>query len=182
ARAGRGGARRRERLAPAALPSAPRAVHRPPRLARSGGGVLEGAARRVQGPRRAHARQAPEDARVKPYDAVTVTTVVEVDPRTAFDVFTKEVGTWWRRDPRYRFDPERNGIMRFEPGAGGRLVEVHDQKSGEGFEVGRVLVWEPGARLVFEFRARAFAPGERTEVDVRFEPAGSGRTRLTLEH
>ena len=115
-------------------------------------------------------------------EVATVTTLVAVDPATAFDVFTGEIGEWWKSGPRYRFDPERNGIMRFEPGAGGRLVEVHDQKSGEGFEVGRVLVWEPGARLVFEFRARAFAPGERTEVDVRFEPAGSGRTRLTLEH
>jgi hypothetical protein len=118
---------------------------------------------------------------VRSLDAAAVTTVIDVDPRTAFDIFTKEIGTWWRRDPRYRFDPTRNGVMRFEPGVGGRLVEVHDQKSGEGFEVGRVLAWEPGTRLVFDFRSRTFAPGERTEVEVRFEPAGSG-TRVTLEH
>jgi hypothetical protein len=114
-------------------------------------------------------------------DSVTVTTVVEVDPATAFDVFTREIGTWWRGEPRYRFVPGRPGTMRFEPGVGGRLVEVHDEATGAGFEVGRVLVWEPGARLVFEFRARDFAPGERTEVEVRFERAGPG-TRLTLEH
>ncbi|MGH9321961.1 MAG: hypothetical protein ACRD3V_19000 [Vicinamibacteria bacterium] len=29
--------------------------------------------------------------------------------------------------------------MRFEPGAGGRLVEVYDEKRGEVFEIGRIL-------------------------------------------
>jgi hypothetical protein len=114
-------------------------------------------------------------------EVATVTTVVAVDPATAFDVFTSEIGAWWKSGPRYRFDPERSGTMRFEPGAGGRLLEVHDPTTGAGFEVGRVLVWEPGARLVFEFRGRDFAPGERTEVEVRFEAEGAG-TRLTLEH
>jgi hypothetical protein len=114
-------------------------------------------------------------------EVATVTTLVAVDPVSAFDVFTSEIGQWWRSEPRYRFDPEKNGTMRFEPGVGGRLLEVHDAKTGAGFEVGRVLVWDPGARLVFEFRGRDFAPGERTEVEVRFEAEGKG-TRLTLEH
>jgi hypothetical protein len=114
-------------------------------------------------------------------EVATVTTLVAVDPVRAFDVFTSEIGQWWKSAPRYRFHPEKSGTMRFEPGVGGRLVEVHDAKTGAGFEVGRVLVWEPGARLVFEFRGRDFAPGERTEVEVRFEAEGQG-TRLTLEH
>jgi hypothetical protein len=114
-------------------------------------------------------------------EVATVTTLVAVDPVRAFDVFTSEIGQWWKSGPRYRFDPEKSGTMRFEPGVGGRLMEVHDAKTGAGFEVGRVLVWEPGARLVFEFRGRDFAPGERTEVEVRFEAEGQG-TRLILEH
>jgi uncharacterized protein YndB with AHSA1/START domain len=114
-------------------------------------------------------------------DAAVVTTVVAVDPATAFDVFTQEIGSWWKSAPRYRFNPEKNGTLRFEPGVGGRLVEVHDAKTGAGFEVGRVLAWEPGALLRFEFRGRDFAPGERTEVEVRFQAEGAG-TRLTLEH
>jgi uncharacterized protein YndB with AHSA1/START domain len=114
-------------------------------------------------------------------DSGTVTTVVAVDPARAFEVFTKEIGAWWRREPRYRFHPEKNGVMRFEPGTGGCLVEVHDPDTGQGFEVGRVLVWEPGHRLVFEFRGRDSAPGERTEVEVRFAPSGTG-TRIVLEH
>jgi uncharacterized protein YndB with AHSA1/START domain len=118
---------------------------------------------------------------VRSAEVATVTTLVAVDPVRAFDVFTREIGQWWKSGPRYRFDPEKSGTLRFEPGIGGRLVEVHDAKTGAGFEVGRVLVWEPGSRLVFEFRGRDFAPGERTEVEVRFEAEGQG-TRLTLEH
>jgi activator of Hsp90 ATPase-like protein len=114
-------------------------------------------------------------------EVARVTTVVALDPARAFEVFTAEIGSWWKSGPRYRFNPEKNGTMRFEPRVGGRLVEVHDPKTGAGFEVGRVLIWEPGARLVFEFRGRDFAPGERTEVEVRFETEGAG-TRLTVEH
>jgi len=117
---------------------------------------------------------------VTPGDGVRVTTVVDVDPKTAFEVFTGEIGTWWRRDPRYRFDPTRPGTMRFEGGAGGRLIEAYDESGQDAFEAGRVLAWEPGARLVFEFRGRSFGPGETTEVEVRFEASGSG-TRVTVE-
>jgi uncharacterized protein YndB with AHSA1/START domain len=117
---------------------------------------------------------------VTAHDVVSVTTQVSVDPRTAFRVFTEVIDEWWRHGPRYRFRPGREGVMRFEPRVGGRLLEVYDDE-GDHFEVGRVLQWEPGRRLVFEWRAHTFEPGQRTEVEVRFEPAGSG-TRVTLEH
>jgi uncharacterized protein YndB with AHSA1/START domain len=71
--------------------------------------------------------------------------------------------------------------MRFEPGVGGRLLEIYDEASHDAFELGRVRVWEPGARLVFDFHARNFAPGQITEVEIRFEPDAGG-TRVTLEH
>jgi hypothetical protein len=113
-------------------------------------------------------------------DAVRVTTVVPLDPATAFAVFTEEVDAWWRRGPRYRFGPGRDGTMRFEPGVGGRLLEV-DETAGDTVEVGRVRAWEPGRRLAFGFRGRAFAAGEETLVEVRFERVAAG-TRVTLEH
>jgi uncharacterized protein YndB with AHSA1/START domain len=118
---------------------------------------------------------------MRSHDTVTVTTLVDVDPAKAFDVFTNEIGAWWRRDPRYQFTPGRPGTLRFERGVGGRLIQVDDATGRESFEVGRVLVWEPGARLVFEFRAISFAPGEKTEVEVTFVPEGRA-TRLTLQH
>jgi uncharacterized protein YndB with AHSA1/START domain len=114
-------------------------------------------------------------------DSVRVSTVVAVDPVTAFEAFTGDVDRWWKRTLRHRFAPGQEGILRFEPGPGGRLVETWGPGPEDAFEVGRVLAWEPGRRLVFEFRFTSFAPGEATEVEVRFEPEGDG-TRVSLEH
>jgi hypothetical protein len=102
---------------------------------------------------------------------------VPVDPDTAFHVFTAEIGEWYQSG-RYSWnDPARAVGIRFDRE---RLVEVWDEDTGEGYEMGRVLVWEPGARLAFEFRS-AFLPSEPTEVEVRFEPRDEG-TLVTLEH
>ena len=67
-----------------------------------------------------------------------------------------------------------------EPGIGGRWLEVWDESTGEGYELGRVLVWEPGERVVLSYRNVHLPPGD-TEVEVRFEPIGTA-TRVTLEH
>ena len=53
--------------------------------------------------------------------------------------------------------------------------------SGKVFEVGRIRAWEPPHRLVFGWRQAAFAPGQDTEVEVRFEAVGA-ETRVTVEH
>jgi len=113
----------------------------------------------------------------------TATAAVEVpcDPDAAFEVFTAQIGTWWRRGTRYWNDAAGGKELRFEPYVGGRLVEVHDLETGEGFEIGRVLAWEPGKRLVFTWRQDDWGPSEFTEVEVRFEAAGNG-TRVTVEH
>jgi len=63
---------------------------------------------------------------------------------------------------------------------GGRLFEAFDGGPADVFEVGRVLVWEPGARLVLEWRLINFAPGERTES--RCCSSRDGGTRVTVEH
>jgi uncharacterized protein YndB with AHSA1/START domain len=114
-------------------------------------------------------------------DRIRVSTRVEVDADTAFRIFTEEVDAWWRTGPRFRWHGERDGTVRFEPGEGGRFLEVYDEEAGDAFEVGRIQVWDPPKRLVFTFRARVFAPGESTEVEVRFEPSG-GATDVTVEH
>jgi activator of Hsp90 ATPase-like protein len=114
--------------------------------------------------------------------AVVRTIEVAVDPATAFEVFTEEIGEWYRSGPYSWNDPERAVGIRFEPGVGGRLVEVHDEATGEGFEMGRILVWEPGARLVFAYSNVYFPPDPQTEVEVRFEAKGGSGTLVTLEH
>lgn len=114
-------------------------------------------------------------------DSVTVTTVVAADPRTTFRVFTEDVDLWWKRGPRYRVDPRRESHMRFEPEVDGRFMEVYDAAGDDFFEHGRVRVWDPPERLVFEMRGRDLRPDERTEVEIRFEPVDLG-TRVTVHH
>lgn len=112
---------------------------------------------------------------------VTVSIDVAVDPDTAFEVFTNEIDSWYQRGPHsWRF-PDRAVGIRFEPRVGGRLLEVHDRTTGDGFAFGEVLVWEPGARLVFADLVSSEPPAPLTEVEVRFEAVEDG-TRVTLEH
>jgi uncharacterized protein YndB with AHSA1/START domain len=118
---------------------------------------------------------------VSAIDNVTVSIEVAVDPDTAFDVFTNEIDSWYQRGPHSWRHPDRAVGIRFEPRVGGRLLEVHDDDSGKGFAFGRVLVWEPGARLVFADLLSSAPPDPLTEVEVRFETSGEG-TRVTLEH
>ncbi|WP_432187531.1 SRPBCC domain-containing protein [Streptomyces sp. Tue6028] len=70
--------------------------------------------------------------------------------------------------------------MRFESQVGGRLIEMHDLKRDEGFEIGRVLIWEPGKRLVFAWRQSNGDASDSTDVEFRFEPVEGG-TRVTVE-
>lgn len=112
-------------------------------------------------------------------DSVRVTTHVAVEPADAFEVFTRETDLWWRKGPRFRFGGGRVGVLRFEEKAGGRLTESFED--GTTFEVGVVRAWEPGARLVFEWRGRNFEGDQRTEVEVRFTARGEG-TEVVLEH
>ncbi len=111
---------------------------------------------------------------------VAVAVEVAVDPAAAFEIFTDEIGRWWRPGPLNWNYADRAIGMRIEPGVGGRWIEVHDDSTGEGFEHGRVLVWEPGRRLVLRYEDRGHDI-DGTEVEVRFEPVEGG-TRVTLEH
>lgn len=109
--------------------------------------------------------------------------VVEAQPGEAFRIFTDEIGLWWRRNTPYWNDAERGLTVRIEPFVGGRFVEVYDLGTGEGFEVGRVTVWEPGARVRFTWHQIGWAESVATDVDLVFEPVGDGsHTRVVLEH
>ena len=55
---------------------------------------------------------------------------VAVDPATAFKVFTEELDCWWIQGPINFFDTARAYYKRMEPGVGGRIVEVYDEKTG----------------------------------------------------
>jgi uncharacterized protein YndB with AHSA1/START domain len=104
---------------------------------------------------------------------------VAVSPERAFEAFTREIAAWWAPNPLFRFTPRDPGVLSFEGGEGGRLVQT--LSSGKVFEIGKVRVWSPPSRLVFGWRQATFAPGQTTEVEVRFEPVGQ-ETRVTVAH
>lgn len=126
------------------------------------------------------ARETPEAP--EPHDSATVTVLVAADRDTCFRVFTEEIDQWWRRGLKYRVGRGRS-VVHLEPRVGGALFESFDTPSGTSKVVrtGTVLVCDPPARLVLEWRAVNFADDERTEVEVRFDESASG-TRVTIMH
>jgi hypothetical protein len=111
---------------------------------------------------------------------VVVTIEVGVDPATAFAIFTEEIGRWWRAGP-INWNHNRVAVgVRIEPWVGGRWIEIEDTQTGEGYEAGRITVWEPGVRFAFNYRDVGHEI-DGTEVEVRFEPVEGG-ARVTLEH
>jgi uncharacterized protein YndB with AHSA1/START domain len=111
--------------------------------------------------------------------AVIVSLRVKATPQEAFDVFTQEISAWWKPNGLFQITPRGDGVLRFEPGEGGRLMT--DLPNGGSFEIGRVTDWAPGERLKFTWRQGTFAADQSTHVEVRFE-AAAAETRVTVEH
>ena len=106
---------------------------------------------------------------------------VGAPPDRAFQVFTAGVGRWWPKS--HHIGASDLDAVVIEPKAGGRWYERGID--GAECEVGKVLVWEPPARLVLCWQLTAdwkFDPNLVTEVEVRFIPDGANATRVELEH
>ena len=100
--------------------------------------------------------------------SVSAAVEVAADPISAFTAFTDEIDSWWVRGPINFFDSGRAVAMRIEPGVGGRVLEVYDDARGDALELGRITVWEPGARLAYRSLV------DDTEIDVRFDAVEGG--------
>lgn len=109
--------------------------------------------------------------------AVIVSLRVPATPQETFDVFTQEIAAWWRPNQLFQLTPRGDGVLSFENQQ--RLITT--LANGKVFEIGRVEVWEPGARLAFTWRQATFAPDQTTHVEVRFEAIGE-ETRVTVTH
>ena len=110
---------------------------------------------------------------------VLVALRVAASPQRAFEAFVADIGLWWRPNPLFAFTPRSPGMLSFDPGEGGRLVET--LPNGKVFEIGKIRVWAPPHRLVFGWRQATFQPEQDTEVEVRFDAVGD-ETRVTVEH
>lgn len=100
--------------------------------------------------------------------SVSSTVEVEVDPATAFTVFTEEMDLWWMRSPISFWDSARAVAKRCEPGVGGRLLEVYDDATADALELGRITVWEPPSLLAWHSSV------DDVQIEVRFEPTPGG--------
>jgi uncharacterized glyoxalase superfamily protein PhnB len=109
----------------------------------------------------------------QPARSVSAEVTVDVDPRTAFAVFTDEMDLWWVRGPINFYDSARAVGRRCEPGVGGRLLELYSEDASDALELGRITTWQPGERLAWDSSVDDVA------IEVRFEPAGAG-TRVSV--
>ncbi|AKU91092.1 SRPBCC family protein [Vulgatibacter incomptus] len=106
---------------------------------------------------------------------------VAASPERAFEVFAREMGSWWPLPTHHIGAAEAVDVV-VEPFAGGRWFE----RGADGIECdwGGVIAWEPPHRLLLAWELDAewkHDPSVRSEVEVRFVPEGGG-TRVELEH
>jgi hypothetical protein len=94
---------------------------------------------------------------------------VDVDPPTAFRVFTEEFDEWWGNGPIDAYATWRLVERRIEPGVGGRLLEDYGEDQ---LVFGTITIWEPGARL-------AWTTSSGVTIEVTFAEVSSG-TRVLV--
>jgi hypothetical protein len=69
-----------------------------------------------------------------------------------------------------------------EPRQGGLVFESFESGSEMKIvETGKITLWEPPSRLIFDWRAVNFSADEKTEVEVIFQRNSSG-TLVTVTH
>jgi uncharacterized protein YndB with AHSA1/START domain len=107
---------------------------------------------------------------------------VDAPQSIAWRVFTQGIGSWWPLG-HYKIGKATAVDAVIEERVGGRWYERGED--GTTCDWGRVLAWEPPARLVLTWDIDAnwqFDAALGTEIEVRFVAEGEGRTRVTLEH
>jgi len=118
-----------------------------------------------------------------PGDRARVSVGVAVPPGQAFRIFTEQIELWWRRGPRFRHGRGERGLIALEPQAGGRVFESFDlDGTPHVVEIGRIRIWQPPQRLLFDWQVAQGTALERTEVEVLFEAVGDHGTRVTVTH
>lgn len=117
-----------------------------------------------------------------PLTSVRKSITVAAPRELAFRVFTDRMSSWWPMASHHIGAAMAVAVV-IEPFAGGRWFERGDD--GSDCSWGRVLAWEPPARLVLDWQISAdwkFDPALHTTVEVRFVAVDPGVTRVELEH
>ena len=114
-------------------------------------------------------------ARLADRPPVRQATTVRSDVEHTFEVFVREIGAWWPRQP-YSVGGDRVRAVTVEPELGGRVYETWDD--GTVREWGTLLAWEPPRRLTMTWECSPVT----TEVELTFTPLGPALTRVAVEH
>lgn len=107
--------------------------------------------------------------------------IVPAGTAQAFEIFTSDIDTWWPKSHSMGGVPFKLSII--EPFVAGRWYA--QRQDGSEVNIGHVVVWEPGRRVVFRweigpgFKAD---PDHASELEVRFVPLDAETTRVELEH
>ena len=114
---------------------------------------------------------------------VEVSIVVEVPIEEAFDVFTRDIGSWWPAE--HHILQAELAEMVFEPRVGGQIID----RGIDGTECrwAHVLVYDPPDLLVISWDISLAwqvenDPTRSSQVEVRFTSETEARTRVDLVH
>jgi len=96
-------------------------------------------------------------------------------------VFTAGLGRWWPHSHSIGKVPMKEAVI--EPRVGGRWFQRN--QDGSECDVGKVLAWEPPARLLLGWQISPqfkYDPSITSEVEIRFLADGTNSTLVELEH
>ena len=115
--------------------------------------------------------------------SVRTSVTVEAAVNRAFDVFTKDMKSWW--PPEHHILASELVDTVVEPHAGGALYDVG--ADGSTCQWGTVVAYEPPTRFAFSWNIDLqwqieLDPAKTSEVEVRFVADGASRTIVELEH
>jgi hypothetical protein len=95
----------------------------------------------------------------------------------AFRVWTAGFGVWWPPDHTVTGRTDLDVVL--QGGVGGRIYER--TPDGVEYDWGEVTVWDPPTQLGYLWHLRRDR-SDATQVQIRFVAAGSGATRVEIEH
>jgi uncharacterized protein YndB with AHSA1/START domain len=117
---------------------------------------------------------------IKP-SAIRKSFTVAAGRERAWEVFTARFGAWWPKTHYIGDSPLTDAAI--EPREGGRWYGIHED--GVERPWGRVLVWDPPARLVLDWQIShewGYAESLHTDVEVIFTAVSDAETRIDFEH
>jgi hypothetical protein len=112
------------------------------------------------------------------------TVEVPLEPARAFDLFTREMETWWPLAEYSRVVNEQRGgdvrvtRLEFQARPGGSILE--HTSDGRVLPWGEVVGWDPPRQVTMAWRPHS-EPEPPTDLIVTFHPQGT-RTLVEIEH